>query len=513
VSRTRAPKAPPEDLSHIAEGLRPLAAPIDAVRPDPANAMEHPEDNRRRIRESLRAYGQRKPVVANRATMLIEAGNGTWEEARALGWTRIAVLFVDDDPAAATGYAIADNRAREGSRWNDAKLADLLASLRAEGGEPAMERAGFDRADFDDLLERLRPPATDDGFDARRALEAAPELAADAGPGAVWALGRHRLACGDATDPATYERLMRGDRADSVWTDPPYGVSYESRATGEAIAGDDFRRDELAGFLTAAFKAAARHARPDAAWYVWHASSTREDYALALRRAGLREIAYIVWAKPSATLGRGDYRQAHEPCFYAARDGESPPWRGGRDQGTVWRASAIAPSDVATTALAIGPGVLITDGAGRGILVTAKEPKGKVRHVRLGPGEAAILEDAGRGDGTLWEVGRDAGRDPDPHPTQKPVELAVRALRNSTAPGGIALDPFAGSGTLMIAAEREGRAARLIELDPRWCAVAVARWEALTGLGAEPLEHGTAPPGPRRRTKPGRGRRGRAGTP
>ena len=118
------------DLSKIAESLRPLAVPIASLTPDPRNARRHPERNLDSIRTSLSLYGQRKPLVVRREGMVVEAGNGTLEAAKALGWTHVAAVLVDDDPATATGYGIADNRTAELAEWDEEALACLLAELQ-----------------------------------------------------------------------------------------------------------------------------------------------------------------------------------------------------------------------------------------------------------------------------------------------------------------------------------------------------------------------------------------------
>jgi ParB-like chromosome segregation protein Spo0J len=123
-----APKPRP-DLSYIADPLRALAEPLATLLPDPANARSHDEDNLRSIVASLRQFGQRKPIVVNSRTKTIEAGNGTFEAARRIGWTHLAVVWVEDDPAAARGFSIADNRTAELADWDGLKLETLLAEL------------------------------------------------------------------------------------------------------------------------------------------------------------------------------------------------------------------------------------------------------------------------------------------------------------------------------------------------------------------------------------------------
>jgi ParB-like chromosome segregation protein Spo0J len=122
-------------LGHIAESLRPLAVPIADLVPDPANARRHPQKNLDGIAASLRIYGQRKPVVVNRRTGAVEAGNGTLDAAKALGWTHLAAVYVDDDPATAAGFAIADNRTAELAEWDAAALDKLLHEIGAGGDE------------------------------------------------------------------------------------------------------------------------------------------------------------------------------------------------------------------------------------------------------------------------------------------------------------------------------------------------------------------------------------------
>ncbi len=260
-----------------------------------------------------------------------------------------------------------------------------------------------------------------------------------------------------------------------VHTDPPYGVSYEAGAW-EAIAGDERRRDDLVALLLAALRLAVEHARDDAAFYVWHASATREDFTYALKAAGLEERQYLVWAKGRAVLGHAHYQWAHEPCFYASKAGQQAAWHGDRTQQTVWRLATGADGSLA---IALGRGLLVSDGQGHELFL-APAPRRKLRHVRLGPGEHVEVL-GGDSSGTVWEVAHDTVLE---HPTQKPVELARRAIVNSSAPGEIVVDPFLGSGSTLIAAEVEGRRCVGFELEPRYVDVVLRRWEILTDRAA-----------------------------
>src|SRR5260370_32219673 len=150
-----APTAAGADLSHIAEQLRPLAVPCADLQLDPANARRHPEINLDAIKGSLRVYGQRKPIVVNRRTGTIEAGNGTLEAAVALGWSHLAAVFVDDDPMTAAGFTIADNRTAELAEWDREALDKLLGEIRTN--DPLLERM---LADLGTSLAQVQPRQT-----------------------------------------------------------------------------------------------------------------------------------------------------------------------------------------------------------------------------------------------------------------------------------------------------------------------------------------------------------------
>lgn len=211
-----------DELLYIAEGLRGLAVPIDSLHLDPANARaNHALD---RIAASLKAYGQRKPIIANRLQDgKIEAGNGTWLAAKMLGWTHIAVVFVDDDPATAAAYGIADNRLSELSEWDKDALGALL---------PTIEDlfTGFTEGEIRDLLgERgdgllIDPGPQDEKADQLAALRAKWGVQ----DGDTWKLGRHVIVCADTTT-LNVEALGWVGVAALSFTSPPYwvGKDYE----------------------------------------------------------------------------------------------------------------------------------------------------------------------------------------------------------------------------------------------------------------------------------------------
>jgi DNA modification methylase len=307
--------------------------------------------------------------------------------------------------------------------------------------------------------------------------------------GDLWLLGRHRLLCGDATDSGDVRRLMGGALADMVFTDPPYGVGYTGGDKKEwaMLMSDDMSGDSLmAKLLLPAFRNMAESATGSAAFYVWHASSTRRDFEDAIAAAGLVEKQCIVWVKNSFQLGHADYQWAHEPCFYCEKAGQTAAFYGDRTNQTVWRAS-LAKKD--GTEMALANGMAISDGHGNKIYVSAKPPgTRKTRFARLREGEHVLLSQGGKG-GDAWEVSREAGIE---HPTQKPVGLAATAIENSSEPGGSVLDLFGGSGTTLIAAEQAGRTAYLMELDPKYVDVAVRRFSRVAGAHMAKCVRGAA---------------------
>lgn len=463
---TTEPQAPPAWRNRIVGQGDVAPAELTA---NPANWRTHPRRQREALRGSLETLGWVQQVLVNRTTGNVVDGHARLEEALRTKAATVPVLYVELsleeerqvlatlDPLAA--MAVPDQRALAelvaGITVDDQALRALLGSLT---DEPA---AGL--TDPDELPD----------FDAWAKREIYVK------PGDLWELGGHRLLVGDSLEAASYSRLMGARKAGIIHTDPPYGVAYNSPSgKHRAIASDDLTGDALVDFLARAFIQLARHAEPNAAFYIWHASSSRDEFAWAMKRAGLVERQYLLWVKPSPTIGHADYQQAHEPCFYASRADASPAFLGGRDQQTVWHAAARAGTGKGAT---IGNGILVTDGEGRSLWIQPAGPKGrKLRTVRIDAGQELELGEPGA-ESDVWFIGRDHKPE---HPTQKPVELALRALRNSSRPGDVVLDPFAGSGSTLIAAEQLDRSCFAIELDPRYAQATIERWQTFTGKEA-----------------------------
>lgn len=429
-------------------------ASVDALKPHPRNPRKGDVDA---IQESIAENGFYGTVIAQRSTGHILAGNHTLQAAIASGAREVPVTYLDVDDEAALRILLADNRTSDGSKYDDGMLADILQGLLDETG--SITGTGYDTSELEKLLGR----SDDDNEPGTGTPPATPKSKR----GEVYQLGVHRLMCGDSTDDADVAALMQDDRAQLVNTDPPYGVSYQGEGF-EVIENDDKRDDDLLKILTPALRLAAKYSVDTAAFYIWHASSTRKDFEWAMDAAGLEEKQYIIWAKDSFLLGRSDYHWQHEPCFYARKSGQQPAYYGDRTNSTVWRFAARRATG--ERSIAIANGVRISDGEGSELYIQNRAPKSKkARLTRLRQGEVLLLVPAAEGGSDLWEVRLDA--DKYQHPTQKPVALAAHAIQNSSSRGDIVLDLFGGGGFTLLAAESTGRQARVMELDPAYCDV------------------------------------------
>lgn len=448
--------------------------PLGELKPNPRNPNQHGEEQVALLAKIIEATGWRANITVSRRSGLVTKGHGRLMAAQFKGWGFAPMEYQEyASEAEELDDLLADNRLAELSSMDDEKLRALLQDLK-EAGELPMELTGYTDGDLSKLLDDLGAAETeDDGVDAEGSC-----VPAVTRPGDLWTLGGHRLICGDATDPAVIQRLMEGETAQVVVTDPPYGVEYTGGEgkTWTPIEGDDKSGDNLmAALLLPALRNYVAVTDPDAAFYVWHASSSRRDFEDAILAAGLVEKQYLIWAKNSPNLGHADYQWAHEPCFYAEKAGQHAHFYGDRAQPTVWRAVQRGGDGLAAV---LTGGLVLTDGAGGQIYLVDKPPKGKkVRRIRVKPGASVTLYPEGA-NATLWQVAREAGAE---HPTQKPVELYVRALENSSRPGDIAADFFAGSGTMLIAAETTGRRSRCAELTTGYCDLIIDRYVRLTG--------------------------------
>lgn len=441
---------------------------------NPRNPNKHPKKQVEMLAKIIKATGWRANVTISKLSGFVVKGHGRLEAAIEAGCPMVPVEY-QNYTSEAEEYAdlTADNRLAELSDMDNTMLADILAEI--DTGEFPLELTGYTEEDLEGIIGAIAgeddAEPNDQDNEHEQALPPMSKL------GDLWLLGPHRLICGDATDTATIDRLMDGEKAAMVHTDPPYGVSYETQSGNFAmIKNDDKTHDELYHkLLLPAFNNYRKHTIPEAAFYIWHASSTRRDFEDAMTAAGLMENQYIIWVKNGISLGRADYQWAHEPCFYASKAGISPNFYGDRAQHTVWRVTTRQDGTMMTV---LGSGIVLTDGTGGKLCITDKPPKGKkMRYVRMEEGKPIDLFQEDRMQ-TVWEVARETNT---LHPTQKPVEIPIRAIENSSQPGEIVLDFFGGSGSTLLGAELTGRRCYTTELDPVYCDVIISRYVTQTG--------------------------------
>jgi len=372
----------------------------------------------------IQRFGIRWPILVNKRTNIIEAGHQRLYAAQELGLTHIPVIWADDDNVTAVGFNISDNRLGEiVSEWDDEALAKQLKALLDEE-EDAIRGIGFEEEEINWMMSEY--------LDGQGGGAEAPEppdpdrVAAITETGDVWQLGPHRLICGDATDRSVIDKVLDGDQARMIFTDPPYNVDYgktmkdKLRGNHRKIENDDLG-EEFRPFLLKAMQAMLPVC--DGAIYVCMSSSELDTLQGVFREAGGHWSTFLIWAKNTFTIGRSDYQRQYEPILYGWREGAADRhWCGDRDQSDVWNYD--------------------------------KPQKNEL------------------------------------HPTMKPIELVERAIKNSSLREDIVLDPFIGSGTTIIAAERLGRRGFGVEMDTRYCDVICQRYHDMTSVSATRVSDG-----------------------
>lgn len=417
--------------------LRIELVPIGQLKADPRNPRLHGERQLKQIARSIKAFGFNVPALADRDGNLL-AGHGRVAAARRLGLREIPVVRLDHlTPEQARAFSIADNRLSETSTWDDRLLGEVLRDLASAELSFDLEATGFTMGEIDLRIEGLSGP-TPANSDPADDLPLDPRQPPVSRPGDLWQLGRHRLFCGNALDPAAYERLMKGASAKLVFTDPPYNVPIIGHVSGKgrvhhrefAMASGEMTSAQFVRFLATAVELLVRHSAPGSLHYV--CMDWRHQYELLTAALGIyAELKNMcVWVKDNPGMG-SLYRSQYELIF-VFKNGRTSHRNNvelgqhGRNRTNVW--------------------------------------------------DYPSLNNFGRKD----EEGHLAAL----HPTIKPVALIADAILDCSARGDLVLDPFLGSGSTLLAAERVGRVCRGMELDPLYVDAAIRRWQSFTGDSA-----------------------------
>ena len=415
---------------------------LSGLRPYSGNARTHSKKQLRQIADSITRFGFTNPVLISDAGEII-AGHGRVAAARLIGLTevptlRLSHLSVEERRA----YVLADNKLALNAGWDHEILAIELQALIDLEFDVTV--TGFSLAEVDLVLDSANDAgAAGPEEEAENLLPPMPQQAVSRS-GDVWELGRHRLICGDARNASDYENLLAGDQVDLIFTDPPYNVPIDGHVCGLgrvrhrefAMGVGEMSREAFTSFLTETLGGAAKRCRDGAIAFVCMDWRHMGELLAAGERVFTELKNLCVWNKTNGGMG-AFYRSKHELVF-AFKVGTAPHVNSfglgetGRYRTNVWDYAGIS-----------------------SISSTRAE-------------ELAM------------------------HPTVKPVALVADAIRDCSKRGDIVLDPFGGSGTTLIAAEKCGRAARLIEYDPGYCDTIVARWERLTGKRATLASTGEA---------------------
>ncbi len=407
---------------------------LDDLRPDLSNPRRIAEHELDALTRSIRNFGFVQPILARREDHTIIGGHQRLVAARRIGLTTAPVIFLDISDEQARLLNLALNKIS--GEFDDELLARLLAELK-ENTELDLTLSGFDDSELKELLRSL---------DAREKLDRVEDFDLDAAfeeatrqprskVGDIWQLGEHRLACGDATDPSVVERLLDGAKPKLLSTDPPYGVSLDPTwrdGVHNELGPAEKPYMRTAGHTNTSMSGDTRVDWSDAfalvpsitVGYVWHAGVHADEVAAGLKRIGFEIVSQIIWDKGLFAMGRSWYHWGHEPCWAIRRTGAKVSFLGERDQSTIWR----VPSP-------------------KMIMGGSRERKFD-------------------------------------HPAQKPALLSEIPIKNHLKSGESVYDPFLGSGTTLIAAERLSRTAYAIELDPRYVDVALTRFERFSGTTA-----------------------------
>lgn len=397
------------------------------------------------VARSIEKFGFKVPIVVDKNNVIV-AGHTRYLAAKKLDMLTVPCIVADDlNEKQIKAFRLADNKVAEKAEWDFELLNEELAEL--DGYE--MFELGFE-----DLLQQENEPQEDDYEPDVEAIEEP-----KAKLGEIYKLGRHRLMCGDSTKYQDVEKLMDGEQADLIVTDPPYNVNYEKKVEMQesknktrarsTIENDSMESSQFHAFLFDCFQNAQEVLKPGGSFYVWYASKEHINFESALAEAGLPTHQQLIWNKNTLNLSMSDYQWKHEPCLYGWKEGKAHYFTEDRTNTTVME---IDPKDI-----------------------------DKMKKDEL----VDLLKKIYSMPTTI--INEDKPLKSDLHPTMKPIRLIARQVQNSSRPGEKVLDLFGGSGSTLMACEQLDRDCYIMEFDPKYVDVIIDRWETFTGEKAVKL--------------------------
>ena len=303
--------------------------PISVLKPaeyNPRKKLKPGDREYKKIRDSIEEFGFADPLVVN-ADMTIIGGHQRLNVAIDLGYTEVPCAVVDVDKTREKALNIALNKIT--GEWDEQLLADLLTDLK--DADYDLDYTGFDAPEVDALFSNIYDKKVkEDDFDVDKELK----QPCFSQSGDLWLLGRHRVICGDSTGEEAYTRLMDGEKANLVLTDPPYNVDVEE--TAGKIMNDNMEDSEFHKFLLSAYRCMHSNLADDGSIYVWHADTEGINFRTAFKEAGFYLSGCCIWVKNALVLGRSPYQWRHEPCLFGWKQKGKHQWYGDRKQTTVW---------------------------------------------------------------------------------------------------------------------------------------------------------------------------------
>ena len=413
---------------------------------NPRKALKSGDPEYEKIKRSIHEFGYVDPIIVNQDLTII-GGHQRATVLKDLGYQEVDVIIVDVDKVKEKALNIALNKIS--GEWQMDKLKDLLLDLE---NQIDIGITGFEDEEIRELMAKMDTSvATDDDFDVDAALEAIEEPKSKRGT--IYQLGDHRLMCGDSTDPDDVMMLMQGKLADLIVTDPPYNIDYESKIEDRETAKNEHRKNnsilndhmdskKFYSFLFDMYSLAFQHTKIGGVVYVFHSDTERVNFQAAFLNAGFKFSENLIWVKNTFNLSRHDYHWRHEPILYGWKEGAAHYFVDDRTQATVFDDT-------------------------QSIEKMKKEELVEILKKIMDDQQSTVLYE-------------NKPLKSDLHPTMKPIPLIGKLIKNSSIKGQLVYEPFAGSGSTLIAADQLERTCYAMELDPRYVDVIVTRWEELT---------------------------------
>jgi len=396
---------------------------INTIKPYENNPRKLKDSAIEKVAKSIKEFGFRQPIVVDKEKIIV-VGHTRYRASKKLGLTNVPITIADNlTPEQINAYRIADNRTNEEAEWDIELLKTELKDLQLKDFD--LDLTAFDEDQLNNFLFEEKDGLTDEDAVPETPEEPITKL------GDIWKLGKHKLICGDATNKDTVKLLMEDNKADLIFTDPPYNVNYSARTgirSGKIrdnmshIKNDNLSDEEFDNLLENSIKNMFDNLDNKASYYIcnnWHCSDV---FKKILYKLNINVKAWIVWNKDWMSVGHSEYRSNHEFIFFGTLDPKNRIFHNQGKENDVWTIRKLSPTN-------------------------------KI------------------------------------HTTEKPVALVERAIKNSSNNNQIVIDFFSGSGSTLIACEKNNRIFKGLELDPKYCDVIVKRWEQFTGKKAE-LENG-----------------------